>query len=185
MGKGIAMELSHKQAGVFKGMMLALLTSAFLVALGILLDPFACHQRDDIDHKLTVLGLSMILPTMTLIVAIGRLARFRFFSPADIDGSGLTKGSAEATILQSLLQNTLEQLVIATGVYTAWCLVMPAAWLSAVPLSSLAFTVGRLGFFKGYHKGAPSRAFGFALTFYPTVLLMVVLLVYVVVNFLR
>ncbi|WP_235860174.1 MAPEG family protein [Photobacterium aquimaris] len=84
-------------------------------------------------------------------------------------------------MLQSLLQNTLEQLVITYGVYTAWCLLMPVAWLSAVPLCSILFAVGRILFFKGYRQGAPARAFGFALTFYSTVLLFIVLVVYQVV----
>ncbi len=61
-------------------------------------------------------------------------------------------------ILQSLLQNTLEQLVIALGVYTAWSLLMPASWLSVVPLCSMLFAIGRIFFFKGYKQGAPARA---------------------------
>jgi len=34
------------------------------------------------------------------------------------------------------------------------------------------FLVGRLFFFAGYANGAPSRAYGFGLTFYPTVMLL-------------
>jgi hypothetical protein len=33
------------------------------------------------------------------------------------------------------------------------------------------FLGGRLAFFAGYANGAPARAFGFAFTFYPTVIL--------------
>jgi uncharacterized membrane protein YecN with MAPEG domain len=35
------------------------------------------------------------------------------------------------------------------------------------------FFIGRLAFFAGYAKGAPARAFGFAFTFYPTILLTI------------
>ncbi len=118
------MQLSKKQAGVFKGMALAMLISIIVISLAIFLDPFHYSTIDQLSQKLTVLGLSLILPTLFLLVSIGRLAKFRFFSPEDIDGSGLTSATSEATVLQSLLQNTLEQIVITYGVYTAWCLLM-------------------------------------------------------------
>ena len=52
-----------------------------------------------------------------LAINIGLLARHRFFTPDDIDGGGLTPGTATAHILQSMLQNTLEQSVLALGVH--------------------------------------------------------------------
>lgn len=172
------MALSKKQTGVFKGMSAAMLTAIVIIVIAIVFDPLNYHLITQISGRLTVLGLSLILPSLFIIVSIGRLAKFRFFSPEDIDGSGLTSGTNEALILQSLLQNTLEQLVIAFAVYTAWCLLMPSSWLSVVPLCSLLFAIGRVCFFKGYNHGAPARAFGFALTFYSTVVLFVVLLGY-------
>ncbi|CDT65187.1 conserved membrane hypothetical protein [Vibrio coralliirubri] len=171
------MELTSKQVGVFKGMALAMLTAIVAIWAAIVLDPLNYAQTSLLEDRVTVLGLSLILPTLMLIVSIGRLAKFRFFSPEDIDGSGLTSGTKQAIMLQSLLQNTLEQLVIAFGVYTAWCLLMPFAWLSAGLVCSVLFFIGRIFFFKGYSHGAPARAFGFALTFYSTVVLCLVLVV--------
>jgi len=55
--------------------------------------------------------------------------------------------------------------------------VAPAPFLPVVPAAAVMFLVGRVSFFAGYAKGAPSRAYGFALTFYPTVVLLVFLLV--------
>lgn len=156
----------------------AMLVSIIILMAAVVINPFHYGRLEGSDSRMNILGLSIILPTITLIVSIGRLAGFRFFSPQDIDGSGLTKGSQQAVIFQSLLQNTLEQLTITVGTYTIWCFTMPATWLSAIPLCSLAFAIGRISFFRGYHKGAPSRAFGFALTFYPTVLLMLTAAVY-------
>ena len=106
------------------------------------------------------------------------MARFRFFSPDEIDGSGLTKGSSDSLVLQSLLQNTLEQFVLALAVYAAWCFLMPVSTLSAVPLCSLLFAIRRILFFKGYKSGAASRAAGFALTFYSSALLFLCLIVH-------
>ena len=172
------MALSDKQLGVIKGMAIAMAVSVLTIILGIYFDPFSYAQIENIHGRTEILGLSVILPTLFLVASIGRLAKFRFFSPDDIDGSALTKGSENVCLLQSLLQNTLEQLVIAISVYTAWCFLMPVSWLSALPLCSVLFALGRILFFKGYKNGAASRAVGFALTFYSTVLLLLVLIAY-------
>jgi uncharacterized membrane protein YecN with MAPEG domain len=105
-------------------------------------------------------------------VCIARLAKHRFFTPEDIHGSALTTGTERARLLQSLLQNTLEQSALAVPVYVAICALGPLRVLSVVPVAAAMFLVGRVFFFAGYAKGAPSRAFGFALTFYPTVILL-------------
>jgi MAPEG family len=78
-------------------------------------------------------------------------------------------------LLQALLQNTLEQSCLALPVYIATSIVAPAALLPVVPAAAVMFLVGRLFFFAGYANGAPARAYGFGLTFYPTVLLLLLL----------
>lgn len=108
-----------------------------------------------------------------LIVAIGNLARHRFFTPVDIDGSGLTNGTERAHVLQAILQNTLEQAVIAVIAHLFWAAVMPFGAQAALPVGAVLFVLGRICFAKGYAGGAGARAFGFALTFYPTVILTV------------
>ncbi|MGJ3260428.1 MAG: MAPEG family protein [Rhodospirillales bacterium] len=108
-----------------------------------------------------------------LIVAIGNLARHRFFTPADIDGGGLTAGTERARVFQAVLQNTLEQAVIAVMAHLFWAAVMPFGAQAALPVAALLFVVGRICFAAGYAGGAGARAFGFALTFYPTVILTV------------
>jgi hypothetical protein len=114
--------------------------------------------------------------SLWLLIAIGRLAGHRFFRPAYIDGGGLTDGSAKARMLQSLIQNTLEQLALAVIAYGAWLWLAPEAWRGLVIVCALFFGVGRLLFFAGYGHGAPFRALGFTLTFYPTVGLYLFLL---------
>lgn len=113
-----------------------------------------------------------ILVLICLIAAIGNLARHRFFTPADIDGSGLTAGTDKARIYQSILQNTLEQAVIAFLAHLLWAAAMPPTLFGAVPMAAILFVIGRVTFAAGYAGGAPARAFGFALTFYPTMLLV-------------
>lgn len=45
-----------------------------------------------------------------------------------------------------------------------------------IPAAVLLFVIGRITFAVGYAGGAVARAFGFALTFYPTALLTAVAL---------
>ena len=45
-------------------------------------------------------------------------------------------------------------------------------------LAPMLFLIGRITFFAGYARGAATRSFGFALTFYPSVMLLVLNLVY-------
>jgi uncharacterized membrane protein YecN with MAPEG domain len=109
------------------------------------------------------------------MVNIGLLARHRFFTPDDIDGGGLTKGTQQAQVLQSTLQNTLEQAVLAVSVHAMWAAVMPETWQAAVAAAAILFVVGRVFFWRGYAQGAPARALGFALTFYPSVAMVLLI----------
>jgi uncharacterized MAPEG superfamily protein len=121
-----------------------------------------------------------LLLALWLGVSIGYLARHRFFTPEDIDGSGLTQGTEQAGVLQSTLQNSLEQTVFAVLAHTIWAVTMPSSWMTAVPAAAILFICGRILFARGYRGGAASRAIGFALTFYPSVLMLVISTVSVV-----
>ncbi len=172
------MAISVTQAGVAKGMAFAMTLCVATIFYGVYLDPFGLSAINDFQGRAQIFGLSIILPTLFMFVSIGRMARFRFFSPDEIDGSGLTKGSEDSLVLQSLLQNTLEQVVLAMAVYLAWCFLMPVSMLSAVPLCAVIFALGRILFFRGYTAGAASRAVGFALTFYSSALLFLCLILH-------
>lgn len=116
-----------------------------------------------------------ILLVAWLVAGVGMLARHRFFSPADIDGGGLSEGTAVAKMLQSILQNTLEQTVLALATHLIWAAVMPAHWQAAVPAAAMLFFIGRFLFWRGYASGAPARALGFTLSFYPTAVMLILI----------
>ena len=59
---------------------------------------------------------------------------------------------------------------------------MPQAWQAAVPVAVILFVIGRVLFWRGYAHGAPARALGFALTFYPSVVMLVVIAWHVLVR---
>lgn len=170
------MALSRKQRGVLLGMMSALLLSVGVIAgargwaahLGLPPDALGPRLRYGLPFEL--------LPVLALMITIGNLARHRFFTPEDIDGSGLSSGTDRARIYQSILQNTLEQLALALPTHLLWLVLVPIEWLAVAPACAVAWVVGRASFALGYARGAPARALGFALTFYPTVLMILLML---------
>jgi hypothetical protein len=127
-----------------------------------------------VGERISVALRSDVLLALWLGISIARLASHRFFSPEDIDGGGLTEGTDRANILQATLQNTLEQTVLAVLTHLAWAILMPASGLLTIPAAVALFLCGRVLFVRGYRGGAPSRATGFALTFIPTVLMLIV-----------
>lgn len=166
------MKLSKPQQGVAIGMAIGLVISLLALSGAAALMPFPPPAQDVPLGRLQVLGASLLLPAMTLAFAIARLAAHRFWTLQDLDGSGLTRGTERAKLLQALIQNTLEQVALAVPAYAAWSMLAPVRLLAAVPAAAVLFVVGRALFFRGYARGAPGRAIGFSLTFYPTVLLI-------------
>jgi hypothetical protein len=168
--------LTDKQRGVLRGMMTGLLITLLAIAFAVVAPPGDLLPARD-PGALLVQALKWdVLLVACLTANIAMLARHRFFTPADIDGGGLSPGTSEALLLQSILQNTLEQTVLAFSVHLTWAAAMPQTWQAAVPVAAILFVFGRILFWKGYARGAPQRALGFALTFYPSVLMLLLLL---------
>lgn len=174
------MALSKAQVGVAAGMAVAVAVVLAGGAAAIWVAPPGLLPGPGMTERLAFLAGWDLMVVFWLIVGIMRLARHRFFTPDDIDGGGLTTGTARAKLLQSELQNTLEQAVLALAVHGAWVFAMPASWMAAVPVAAWMFFVGRALFMLGYERGAAARAFGFALTFYASVAMFAVMVLWTV-----
>jgi len=171
------MSLTKKQNGVLIGMAIGMAISLNVVLVGAWYNPFSFGTASGLLTRLATAIEWSVLPALFLILSVGRLAKRRFFTTEDIDGGGgLSHDSKQALLLQTLLQNTLEQLLIAVLIYLAWAVMMPADWMSVVPLAAITFAIGRVLFFTGYKGGAASRSLGFALTFYPSVLMLITII---------
>ena len=168
--------MDKTQHGVARGMGLAMLTAIAAFAFSATYVPRVWAIGSDLTSRVTLASWALLLPAFTLFVCIARLAKHRFFTPEDIHGSALTDGTDKARLLQALLQNTLEQSCLAVPIYIATSIIAPASLLLVIPAAAAMFLIGRLFFFAGYANGAASRAYGFALTFYPTVLLLLLLI---------
>ncbi|KZY33083.1 hypothetical protein A3731_03710 [Roseovarius sp. HI0049] len=110
---------------------------------------------------------AFLAPGLVMIAMIGRLAQRRFFDDAIMDGGPLS-GAAE--IDRRVLVNTVEQLVLAMAVWPAAAVLLGNQGPGVILGLGVAFAVARLAFWAGYHVAPALRAFGFAATFYPTVL---------------
>lgn len=167
--------LTDKQQGVLRGMAAGVIATLLALTVSIVAPPRAFASEPGYPAALAHALTWDVLVVVCLLVNIGLLARHRFFTPDDIDGGGLTKGTPQAQVLQSTLQNTLEQTVLAVSVHAIWAVTMPHTWQAAVPAAAILFLVGRVLFWRGYARGAPARALGFALTFYPSVAMVLLI----------
>lgn len=169
------MSFQDQQKSVATGMAIGALAAAAIISYGIFYNPF--HFSTDITAvaRFEVALKSSLLLAFCLAFSIGRLAKHRFFHAEDIDGAGLTTASARAKYLQAILQNTLEQVILATIVYVAWASLMPGNWLSVIPVAAFAFLIGRFLFFGTYKDGPSARAIGFTLSFYISVGMLLVI----------
>ena len=171
------MALTVKQRGVLKGILIGAAITVAVIAGAILAGPMMLSPEATVVERLSFALWADVFIALWLGISIALLARHRYFTPEDIDGGGLTRGSETASVLQATLQNTLEQTVLAVLVHVTWATLMPVSWMSAIPAAVVLFLCGRLLFLLGYRGGAPSRALGFALTYYPSVLMLAIVVV--------
>ncbi|MCP4951242.1 MAG: MAPEG family protein [Proteobacteria bacterium] len=141
------MKFSSKQKGTALGMLIGFLSALTVVILGTRLNPFQMNPAADGFEALRIAAISVISVCIFLVFSIGRIARHRFFSPDDIDGAGLTTGTAKVKLLQAELQNTVEQTLLAIIVYFSWAILLPSTWILVIPLAGVSFAIGRILFF--------------------------------------
>lgn len=109
----------------------------------------------------------LLAPGFCLFAGIGVTANRRFFSPEAIDG-GRPAADHFLEINLRYNQNTLEQTVLAAIAWTGLAVAVPERSAALIPVLAGLFVAGRLSFWIGYLMAPWARAFGLALTFYPT-----------------
>lgn len=144
-----------------------MLAGLMLVALAWL-QPFHMPDMPTPESRLVFTLRGDVLLFAWLGAAVANVARLRFFSEDDIDGSAQAGVGPEVRQANAMLQNTLEQCVLAFGSHLALAAQVPGRWMIVLPGLTGLFCVGRALFWVGYRSGAAARSFGFALTFYPS-----------------
>ena len=163
------MTLEGEQRGVRRGAGAAALFSAVFLGAGYLWFPFALGPLDGAGARYAFALQADVFVLLSLVAAVARVANARFFSPEDIAGAGLSEPSTRLRVPLAVLQNTLEQAVLAVGAHLALASLLDGAEMALIPLLVALFCIGRAAFWLGYSGGAARRAFGFGTTFYPTV----------------
>jgi hypothetical protein len=77
------------------------------------------------------------------------VANQRFFSPEDIDGSGLAVGSRKSTSSAPCSRTALEQSLLAVLAYAIAAVTFAHDWLRIIPAAAVLFAIGRILFALG------------------------------------
>lgn len=109
----------------------------------------------------------LLVPGLALFAGIAMTANQRFLLPDAIDGQRKVENTAFEINLRYNL-NTLEQAVLAAIAWIGLALVLPGEDLGIVARMAILFGIGRAAFWIGYLYAPWARAFGMALTSYPT-----------------
>jgi len=92
------------------------------------------------------------------------VASIRFRSDADRPGSAYAAPSSRLAVPAAVLQNSLEQTVLAIGAHLALATVLRGEEMILLPVLVVLYLLGRAAFALEYARGAAARAFGMALT---------------------
>jgi hypothetical protein len=155
-----------KQMLVALGMAVA--TAVVLIAWNGPLHPNIVLPVDAAGERIAFALKWLLVPGFTLLVGIAMVANRRFFSADAMDGTRLPQ-STTLEINLRYNQNTVEQAVLVAIAWPVLALLLPLSQLGLIPVLAVLFGAGRIAFWIGYLMAPWARAFGFALTFYPTV----------------
>jgi hypothetical protein len=162
--------MDRTQRGVLVGMASAFLAAVAIFVLVVIFAGPGFVSRASLDFRVELLAASVMAPALSLFVCIARLANHRFFTPADINGSALTDGTARAKLLRPFCKHARTSGAGCAGMPELLVRFVPR-FLGIIPASGCDVSCRAPCVFAGYANGAPARAFGFAFTFYPTVIL--------------
>lgn len=162
------MAFDSEQRAIARSAIAALVvTISVLVATGA----FSRLKAEGIEARLSLLAAALAPLMLAFLRDIARLANHRFAEPLDRNAAAVETRTAKADMLSAILRNTHEQVTFAALVYALAAIALPPNWTDAILGCAVMFLIGRLIFAAGYAKGAGGRAFGFGLTFYPSVAL--------------
>ncbi len=174
--------LDVEQRRVLRGMSFAAVVAATVLGFGIVFASPLVPPLPRIEDRIAFTLRCDLFVMAWLAAAIAAVARGRFFSAADIGGAGFSEAGPQIAISSAVLQNTLEQAMLAVLAHLILASLLHGREMIVVPLLVGLFCAGRLAFWLGYKHGAGNRAFGFGLTFYPSLLALGLALVMLIVG---
>ncbi|HUO03734.1 MAG TPA: MAPEG family protein [Candidatus Binataceae bacterium] len=159
--------MSNEQKKVMAGIVSAIVfcTAFFEVAFRAASIDLAPPGGIDAAWRLSYAIRWESISALCLFAGVGLVANRRFVIPEAIAGDAVPA----VEIDRRYVQNTLEQLMLAFVVHLAMATILPDNELRVIPILVALFVIGRVAFWIGYHIAPTARAFGFATTFYPTI----------------
>lgn len=127
------------------------------------------HVNIPIFSFVWALALAFLFPGLVLAAIVGRIAHRGQFEGPSADGAPVAPGKG-AEIDARVLQDSIAQSVMALLIWPAAGLLLAVDGPGAVLCLGLGFAIARICFWIGHHRSPTLRAFGFAATFYPTLL---------------
>jgi hypothetical protein len=174
----LRVDFQKKQKRVLLGIVIGGLGGLSVLLIPMLLDLMPAVDIADFDQRISFglanclgLAIAMVIPIM--IVAYQRLK-----NPEAIDGQTDVTGSIEINL--RIIQNTLEQTLLAAIAYMAFSCFAPINHLGLLPIVLCWWLFCRLLFAVGYHLGDNARAIGFAGSCLSTLWLLVCDVIYLI-----
>lgn len=164
------MAFDHEQKSIVLQSALAVLLAATVLTTGYWwLPPEQVGLTGSMDLANRIaFALKWDLPIfLWLAGCVGGVSQGRFWTPADRHGSAFGGPSKAIAVRAAVLQNSLEQTVLAVGGHVILATVLVGSELVLIPLLVLLYLAGRATFAWGYARSPIARAFGMALTAAP------------------
>jgi len=143
-----------------------LITAAAVASAWLWLSPRLLGAAPDMAtaDRLAYALKADLLVFLWLAGCLRAVASIRFRSDADRPGSAYAARSSRLAMPAAVLQNTLEQTVLAVGAHLVLATVLRGEEMVVLPVLVALYLIGRVLFAHGYARGAAARAFGMALT---------------------
>ncbi|XP_033729169.1 uncharacterized protein LOC117318275 [Pecten maximus] len=136
--------------------------------LGFVLLPAPTPRLETVSMRIIYCLRWQIWPVLLLTAGIMMVAYKRFFTSAidPIEG----RGEHLVDVHKRYVQNTLEQLVLHVSSSVLLASFISPESMTIIPIRVFLFVLGRVTFWYGYIKSPIKRAFGFQMTFSPSVI---------------
>lgn len=157
-----------QKSAIWQGALGLFVSAAVIVAGYRWLPPELVGVGEDmVVAERLVFAIKWTLPVLLWLVGcVAAVSQGRFWSPFPDDrkGSASTEPSPAIAVRRAVLQNSLEQTVIALGSLLLLATVLRGAELILIPVVVLLYLTGRVAFAVGYAKEPIARAFGMVVT---------------------
>ncbi len=166
------MTFDREQWGIVRRSALALVATGLVMGGAYFWVPgrmFGLHDAMSSGDRL-VFAVKWNLPVLLwLAYCLRAVSSGRFREPADRKGSAYGEPTPPLAVRIAILQNSLEQTVLAIGSSLLLAAVLRGDELVLIPAAVTLYLAGRVTFASSYPRGAAARAFGMALTAGPLI----------------